>query len=127
MSPIQLFRSRRRGVTSVVLAGLALSLASCATAPEPREQMAVSRAAVERASGPAAAEAPLELAAARDKFTRANLALAGKDYATARQLAEQAEADAALAESRARARRADLALGEVRQSLRALRAELDRP
>ena len=45
----------------------------------------------------------------------------------ARQLAEQAEADAVLAEARARARRSDQALTEVRESLRALRAELNRP
>jgi predicted nucleic acid-binding Zn-ribbon protein len=88
--------------------------------------MAVSRAAVERASGPAAAEAPVELAAARDKISRANAALANKDYVLARQLAEQAEADAALAEARARASRSDVALGAVRESIRLLRLELNR-
>ena len=86
----------------------------------------MSQAAVERASGPTAAEAPAEVALARDKLARAQRAMAGKDYATARQLAEQAEADAALAQARARATRADTALDEVQASLRALRAELAR-
>lgn len=105
----------------------ALSLGACAVnPPPPTEQMAVSSAAVERVSGPAAAEAPGEVAAARDKLVRARRALADKDHALARQLAEQAEADAALAEARARATRSNAALDEVRESIRALRAELAR-
>lgn len=110
-----------------LMAALVLGLAACASVPEPREQMAVSRAAVERASGPAAAEAPVELAAARDKITRANAAIAAKDFVLARQLAEQAEADATLAEARARATRSTTALEQVRESIRALRAEMSRP
>jgi hypothetical protein len=86
--------------------------------------MAVSRAAVERASGPAAAEAPAELAMARDKMVRANAALANKDNATARRLAEEAEADVAVAEARARATRSQAALSEVRDSIRQLREAL---
>ncbi|MBK7062248.1 MAG: DUF4398 domain-containing protein [Rubrivivax sp.] len=127
MKSIFLSTSIRRRLAGATLGLVALTLAACAGVPEPREQMAVSRAAVERASGPAAAEAPVELAAARDKIARATAALAKKDYVQARQLAEQAEADAVLAEARARARRSDQALTEVRESLRALRAELNRP
>jgi hypothetical protein len=126
MSTITPERSRRaRWPSAGVLIGAVLGLAACAGNP-PREQLAVSRAAVDKASGPAAAEAPMELAAARDKVTRAQIAMADKDYALARQLAEQAEADAALAEARARAARSDLALREVRESIRALRSELER-
>jgi hypothetical protein len=101
-------------------------LAACASVPPPNEQLAVGRAAVERASGPAAAEAPVELAAARDKITRANLAYANKDYALASQLAEQAEADATLAEAQARSARSGRALAEVREDLRQLREEMSR-
>lgn len=101
-------------------------LSACASTPEPIEQLAVGRAAVERASGPAAAEAPIELAAARDKITRANLAYANKDYVLARQLAEQAEADATLAEALARSTRSSRALTEVREGLRQLRDEMAR-
>lgn len=116
----------RRGAYLGVLVPIALALGACATAPEPIEQMAVGRAAVERASGPAAAEAPRELAWARDKLARANAAMAAGDNALARRLAEEAEADAALAEARARATRSEVALGEVRESIRQLRAELAR-
>ncbi len=124
----RLTSSQRPRITPgpAIAAALALSLAACASVEPPREQLAVSRAAVERASGPAAAEAPLELAAGRDKLERANVAMINKDYTQARQLAEQAEADAALAEARARATRSDRALGELRASIRALREELDR-
>lgn len=116
---------RRRWPLAGLLLGTALALGACAGTP-PKEQMAVGRAAVERASGPAAAEAPVEIAAARDKIARANVAMTRKDYELARQLAEQAEADAALAEARARAVRSGNALAELRESLRALRAELER-
>lgn len=127
--PRRAARTQRPLLAVLAVAGtacLCALLGACAGAPEPREQMAVSRAAVERASGPAAAEAPVELAAARDKLQRANLAMVQKDYTQARQLAEQAEADAALAEARARVTRSDQALTEVRESIRQLRAELNR-
>lgn len=107
-------------------AGL-LMVSACASAPPPSDQLAVGRAAVERANGPAAAEAPLELALARDKIARANTAYANKDYELARQLAEQAEADATLAEAKARSLRSDRALSEVREGLRQLRYEMARP
>jgi hypothetical protein len=108
-----------------VAASLVL-LSACASTPPPSNELAVGRAAVERASGPAAVEAPVELAAARDKIARANLAYANKDYALARQLAEQAEADATLAEAQARSMRSGRALAEVRQGLLQLREEMAR-
>lgn len=110
----------------LALAGSLLILGGCATEPIPREQLAVSRAAVERVSGPAAAEAPVNVAAARDKVARANVALAEKNYTLARQLAQEAEADATLAEAQARATRSGRALDEVRESLRALQTELNK-
>ncbi|GAB4562292.1 MAG: DUF4398 domain-containing protein [Rhizobacter sp.] len=101
-------------------------LAACASTPPPKEEMAVSRAAVERATGPAAADSPVTLAAARDKLNRANVAYANKDYDLARQLAEQATADATLAEAQSRSVRSDKALVEVREGIRQLRDELTR-
>ena len=118
-------RSPRAFLGFVPLATCVLLLGACASVPPPNEQMAVSNAAVSRASG-TAVEAPAEVAAAREKLALAQQALARKDYETARQLAEQAEADAALAEARARASRADAALVQVRDGIRALRAELGR-
>lgn len=118
-------RRTRRAPLHLLLASATLAALAACSSP-PKEQMAVSRAAVDRVSGPTAAEAPAEVAAAREKLARAQRAMAEKDYVLARQLAQEAEADAALAEARARARRADSALDEVRESLRVLRAELAR-
>ena len=118
------FRGQRL-TSAFALANLAL-LAACASTPPPTEQMAVGKAAVERATGPAAAEAPTELAAARDKLAGANAAYAKKDYVLARQLAEQAEADATLAEAQARSERSGKALNEVREGIKQLRDEMAR-
>jgi hypothetical protein len=103
-----------------------MTLGACSTAKPPREAMAVSRAAVEQATGLAAAEAPTELANARIKLQRADDAMARKEYERARRFAEEAAADAALAEAKARDARATRALEEVQQSIRELRAQLSR-
>jgi len=66
------------------------------------------------------------VASARDKLALAQRAMANKDYVLARQLAEQADADAALAEAKSRASRSDTALTQVQESIRALKAELAR-
>lgn len=114
-----------RWLTPLAASGLVV-LSACASTPPPIGQLAVGKAAVERATGPSAAEAPLALASARDKIGRANVAYAGKDYDLARRLAEQAEADATLAEAQARSVRSDRALTEVREGIRQLRAEMAR-
>ena len=116
---------RIRWVMPLAALGL-LVLSACASTPPPIGQMAVGKAAVERATGPSAAEAPLALASARDKIGRANVAYAGKEYDLARRLAEQAEADATLAEAQARTVRSDRALTEIREGIRQLREELAR-
>lgn len=119
-------QSRPSTVAAVLaVAGIAL-LSACGSTPPPNEQMAVARSSVERATGPAAAEAPLEMAAAREKLNRANAAMAAKDYPLARRLAEEAEADAALAEARSRSQRSARALTEVRDGIRMLREEIGR-
>ena len=103
-----------------------LLLSACASTPPPSAELAVGRAAVERAAGPAAADAPLEMAAAREKISRANAAFAKEDYVQARQLATEAEADATLAEARSRSLRSTRALTEVREGIRMLREEMAR-
>lgn len=114
-----------RVVAPLAVAALAL-LSACASTPPPTAELAVARAAVERATGPAAAEAPVEMATARDRITRANAAFATQDYALARQLANEAEADATLAEAQARSVRSTRALVEVREGIRMLRDEMAR-
>ena len=88
--------------------------------------MAVTKSAVERASGPAGSEAAVELSLARDKLERANLAMGRQDFLEAGLLAEEAEADANFAEAKARSVRAAQALQEVRESIRMLREEMTR-
>ena len=107
-------------------AAVLVLLSACASTPPPSEELAVGRAAVERATGVASADAPVALASAREKLDRANLAYANKDYPLARQLAGQAEADASLAEAQSRAMRSDRALAEVREGIRQLRDEVSR-
>ena len=104
-----------------------LALAGCASTGDlPREEMAVARSAVERAAGPAGADAPVEVSQAREKLDRANSAVARKDFDVARRLAEQAEVDANLAEAKSHSIRADRALREVREGIRQLREEISR-
>lgn len=110
---------------AILVAAASLVLAACASAPEPKEQMAVANAAVDTATGNAA-EAPAELTAAKDKLARANVAMARKDYAAARKLADEAAADAALAQAQARNARSSRALAEVRESIQQLQAQLNR-
>lgn len=114
-------------IIAVAVLFAVLTLSGCAsTGDMPREQMAVSRAAVDRATGPAGADAPVEVSQARDKMERANAALARKDYDVARRLAEQAEVDANLAEAKSHSVRSNRALVEVREGIRQLRDEIAR-
>ncbi len=117
---------RPTALTMTLLVASIAVLSACASTPPPTAQIAVARASVERATGPAAAEAPLEMAAAREKLNRANAAMAAKDYALAKRLSEEAEADATLAEARSRSVRSGRALTEVRDGVRMLREEMAR-
>lgn len=106
-----------------------LVVAGCSTMPAPPvEQMAVSRAAVERvSSSPNVADAaPVELQQARQKFERAQRAMNDKDYALARRMAIEAEVDTRVAEARTSSARGERALLEVRESIRGLQDELNR-
>jgi hypothetical protein len=111
------------------ICGLAvLLLAGCASEKTPATaDVAVSRAAVDSATSSGAPElAPAEMNSARDKMMRANQALAAKDYATARDLATQAQADARLAQSKANSAKATAAADALQENIRVLREELDR-
>lgn len=119
--------ARPRAVLAAVTTLAVLAIAGCASSGDlPREQMAVARAAVDRAAGPAGADAPVEVSQAREKLERATAAVARKDYDVARRLAEQAEADANLAEAKSHSVRSDRALREVREGIRQLREEMVR-
>ncbi|GGY56578.1 DUF4398 domain-containing protein [Pseudoduganella sp. SL102] len=114
--------------TLPMLCAVAALLSACATEKAPATaDVAVSRAAVENAAQAGAAElAPAELLAAREKVQQASRALADKDYKLARDLAQQAEADAKLAQSKATSAKATDAANAVQDNVRVLREELDR-
>lgn len=106
----------------VVLASGCSSMKTPATA-----SVAVSSAAVDSASGAgAAAYAPVEMNAARDKMSQANKAMASKNYKLANDLAMQAQADAKLAQSKADSAKAQTAANALQDDIRVLREELDR-
>lgn len=102
-------------------------LSGCAGTPAPTEQMAVSSAAVGRASGAGATEmAPAEMQMAREKLDKAKQAMTREDFDEARQLAQQAQVDAQLAEAKSRSSTARKAAGELREGVRVLSEELER-
>lgn len=125
--PASAKHSKPFAAVAVASALSVLILSGCAsTSDVPREQMAVARAAVDRAAGPAGADSPVEVSQAREKLERAIAAVARKDYDVARRLAEQAESDANLAEAKSHSVRSNRALLEVREGIRQLREEISR-
>lgn len=114
--------------TSAICGMALLVLAGCASQKTPATaDVAVSRAAVDSATSAGAAElAPAEMTSAREKMLRANQALAAKDYQAARDLANQAQADARLAQSKANSAKATAAADALQENIRVLREELDR-
>ena len=89
--------------------------------------VAVSKAAVENASGAGGTQfAPMEMAAAREKLAQANKAMADKNYKLAVDLAAQAQADAKLAQSKANSAKAQAAANALQDDINVLRSELQR-
>lgn len=89
--------------------------------------VAVSKAAVDNASGAGSAEfAPVEMNSAREKMALANKAMAAKDYKLANDLATQAQADAKLAQAKADSAKAQTVSNALQEDIRVLREELDR-
>ncbi len=117
----------RRKALPVLIVGVSMLLAGCASTPAPTEQLAVSAAAVSRAdSAGAATLAPAEMQMAREKLDQARLAMTREDFDNARNLAQEAQVDAQLAEAKSRSGKARKAAGELQEGVRVLRDELDR-
>lgn len=119
-----------KGVAVAAAAGSMLALAGCASGPDtPRPMSSVSeaKAAVQFAERVDAPQlATTDYNRARDKLDRAQAAMNREDYASAKRLAEQAEADAELAEVRARNQKTQRAVNELQRSIDTLRVELER-
>lgn len=114
-----------RTCIAVLAAG---TLAACSSTPPPSDEMAVGRSTLQRVSAApnVAADAPIELQQARDKWVQAEKAMTDKDYVQARRLATEAAADARLAESKADAATSAASLQQVQGSIRALQDEIGR-
>lgn len=122
-------RESKNRLTTVLCSTLLLAMVGCASSQKApaTADVAVSRAAVENAVSAGASDlAPEEISAARAKMQRASQALAAKDYTLARDLANQAQADAKLAQSKANSAKATAASNALQEDLRVLREEVDR-
>lgn len=119
------FDSGAKRIFATVLSTLILG--ACAGVPPPDTELATSRSAIEQAqTAGAAQQAPADFALARDKFARAEAAALRGENLAATRLAEQAQLDAQLAQARARAAGTERAVGELDESLRVLRDEMNR-
>jgi hypothetical protein len=117
----------KRSIGPIAMALGALALAGCASVPAPREQVAVSNAAVNEALTAGGGQyAPRVLQNAQRKLDAARAAMAAGDNVKARRLAEEAEVDARLAAADARSTMSQQAAAQVNASIDALRAEVER-
>ncbi len=107
---------------------LVLLMVGCTSLKTPATaDVAVSKAAVDNAVAAGGVEfAPIEMTLAREKMTRANAAMADKNYELAIQLANAAQADAKLAQSKAESAKAQAAANALQDDIRVLREELNR-
>ena len=118
-------RSTKHLAASGLMVALFAALNGCASVAVPTEQVELTRNAVSRAvTADATQFAPMEMKSAQDKLYQVERALGEQDFAQARLLAEQAEADANLAERKARAHRANAQLAEARQGIEVLKQEM---
>lgn len=114
-----------RAGCSVLLLVVVAGLSSCASAPEPVEDIALSQDAVNRAVSAGATEyAPLEMKIAQDKLFMMERAIGEKNYELAKNLAEQIEVDGALAERKARTVKSQKELDAAQQGIRILKQEM---
>ena len=103
-------------------------LAGCAgKAPAPDNQVSLATQSIAQAQSSGAVEfAPVELNSARDKLSRAKLAMGKEENIKARRLAEEAMVDANLAEAKARSAKSQKIVDELKESIRVLQQEMNR-
>lgn len=122
---------KRQRIFEITTGVLFVFLSACASTPAPKEELTRAESAIKQAEQAGATEyAALELREAKARYDEANQIVETKkdnDYPRARQLAQQAIADAELAAALARAKRAETLSGEVREGLETLKQELNRP
>ncbi len=104
------------GIT--VPAALLLLLSACAAnVPKPSGELAATQAAVHAAEGAGARDAaPVLLNSAQNKLSEAQDAISNEDYAKAKTLLDDAQADAELAEAKADTAKTQKAANELDKS-----------
>jgi chromosome segregation ATPase len=120
---------KKTAIQLLLLCG-AMGLSSCAGKPPAATVSQVSQAelAVQQASQSKAPDyASVELYTAREQLAGAQDALHKKQYTEARRWAERALVNAQLAEAKADAEQTRRAAAELRQSIEALRREVESP
>jgi uncharacterized protein YqfA (UPF0365 family) len=106
--------------------GLGL-LTACASTNPPSQQLTETQMVIQQAEQLGADEyAPLEIRDARIKLGLAREAVEAKDYDKAILLAEHARVDAELAQAKAQSGKAEKTVAELRESIRVLKAEIER-
>ena len=115
----------KRTAKYLAASSLLMVLAGCAGVPAPTDQVELTRNAVSRAvTADATQYAPAEMKSAQDKLYAVERALGEKNFAAARTLAEQAEADANFAERKARAAKAQQQLHNAQKGIEVLKQEM---
>ena len=115
----------KRTTNYLAASSLLMVLAGCAGVPAPTDQVELTRNAVSRAvTADATQYAPAEMKSAQDKLYAVERALGERNFAAARTLAEQAEADANFAERKARAAKAQQQLHNAQKGIEVLKQEM---
>jgi hypothetical protein len=111
----------------IPILGLA-GLAACGPAmPPPTEQLALTEAAVNKATASEGYKyAPVELKNAQEKLTQARMDMQNEKNASALRLLEQAEVDARLAAEKAQTAKTERAVLELQKNIELLREEMRR-
>lgn len=116
------------GAASILV--LSIALGGCASNPEAKSEVAVSKTAIDAALSAGGAEyAPVPLKTAQDKADKAEKILASGDSdksLQAKQLAEQAAVDAKVAQVTAEAAKAKKSVDDSQHGHRAIIQEIDR-
>ena len=122
-----MLRTVPRLIRPAVLSAV-LVLGACASqGPAPVADLAVARTSLAQAESAGASQyAPIELLSARDKLSRAEVAMNDKRFNDARALSNEAAADADVAERKARAVKATKTASELQRSNTVLGTELNR-
>lgn len=114
-------------VIGIFFISLTLFLSSCASEPVPTKKIANVETAINRArESNAITYAPLELRLAENKFEEAEALVEQEEYEEATLLLEKALIDAKLAEAKALSKQAKIQSKELRNSIDALRREIER-